>query len=228
LGSIFVTWLQKGGILAVLFLMLISMLNFSTHITRSGNEESSFVEIRQHLSEICGVMISDAARIAAVQKIIRIINDYNSKLDESLKYQIANEIYEMTLRYNNLDIDLICATITHESAKTWRPDVVSPAGALGLMQIMPYVGRSLSEIEGIEWTTPEAVLFDPIYNIRLGCRYLSSLINLYHLDGGLAAYNGGAYRAAKWLKSGRNNSILASETRGYVPAILELYGSFRN
>jgi soluble lytic murein transglycosylase len=204
------------------------MLNFSTHITRSGNEESSFVEIRQHLSEICGVMISDAARIAAVQKIIRIINDYNSKLDESLKYQIANEIYEMTLRYNNLDIDLICATITHESAKTWRPDVVSPAGALGLMQIMPYVGRSLSEIEGIEWTTPEAVLFDPIYNIRLGCRYLSSLINLYHLDGGLAAYNGGAYRAAKWLKSGRNNSILASETRGYVPAILELYGSFRN
>jgi soluble lytic murein transglycosylase-like protein len=54
------------------------------------------------------------------------------------------------------------------------------------------------------------------------------LIENYHLDGGLAAYNGGEYRAAKWLKSGRKNSVLAMETRGYVPAILKLYDNFRN
>lgn len=226
--SIIVTWLKKGIIIAVLIVMVFSMLNFSTHVIRPDDEVNSYAEIRKNLLEICGVMISDTARHNAVSKIFRIIDTYNERMDEKLKYQIANEIYEMSLKYDNLDIDLICATITHESALTWRPNVVSPAGAMGLMQIMPYVGRLLSKEEGIEWTTTEDILHDPIYNIRLGCRYLSSLIEIYHLDGGLAAYNGGEYRAARWLKSGRNNKMLASETRGYIPAILKLYDNFRN
>ena len=204
------------------------MLNLSTHDIRRDFEENRFVEIRHHLSEICGVVISDSARASAVVKVTRIIDTYNERLDQNLKYQIANEIYEMSLKYDNLDIDLICATITHESALTWRANVISPAGAMGLMQIMPYMGRVLSKEEGIEWSNADEVLNNPVYNIRLGCRYLSSLIDNYHLDGGLAAYNGGEYRAAKWLKSGRNNTMLAMETRGYVPAILRLYDTFRN
>ena len=32
----------------------------------------------------------------------------------------------MEVKYENLNVDLICATITHESARTWDPKVVSP------------------------------------------------------------------------------------------------------
>jgi len=101
------------------------------------------------------------------------------------------------------------------------------AGAMGLMQIMPTTGMFLCDYEGIQWTTPEDILFNPIYNVRLGCRYLSSLIHAYEVDGGLAAYNGGEKRAAMWLRSNRQNDILWEETRGYVPAVLKLYKKFR-
>ncbi|MDZ7344543.1 MAG: transglycosylase SLT domain-containing protein, partial [candidate division KSB1 bacterium] len=86
----------------------------------------------------------------------------------------------------------------------------------------------LAAEENIPWTTPEEILYDPILNIRLGCRYLSNLIALYELDGGLAAYNGGEKRAAMWLASGRDDRILWAETRGYIPAVLKLYEQFQN
>jgi len=133
----------------------------------------------------------------------------------------------MTRKYSNLDVDFICATITHESAKSWEPQIVSKAGALGLMQIMPTTGAFLAVQEGIEWTTSEQVLQDPILNIRLGCRYLSQLVTMYQQDGGLAAYNGGPKRAEIWLASNRDQNTLVAETRNYVPAILKLYDQFR-
>jgi hypothetical protein len=117
--------------------MFISMLNFSSHVNRSDSDESTFVSIRQNISAFSGVMISDVARANALAKIVGIIEIYNEKMSAQQKRRIANEIYEMSLKYENLDIDLICATITHESALTWRPNVVSPVGAVGLMQIMP-------------------------------------------------------------------------------------------
>lgn len=137
MDSIIATWLKKGSILAVLVLMFISMLNFSSHVNRSDSDESTFVSIRQNISAFSGVMISDVARANALAKIVGIIEIYNEKMSAQQKRRIANEIYEMSLKYENLDIDLICATITHESALTWRPNVVSPVGAVGLMQIMP-------------------------------------------------------------------------------------------
>lgn len=146
----------------------------------------------------------------------------------------ANEIYEMTLKYDNLDIDLISATITHESAGTWSPTIVSPAGAMGLMQIMPATGQYLTIHEGIEWTTKKDILFNPITNIRLGSRYLSMLMAKYSLnmnredsiEAALAAYNGGERRVAYWLKRKRNYRYLYKETQKYIPRVLGLYDKF--
>ena len=161
------------------------------------------------------------------QKIVTIMNWYNKKMPAEIKQAIADEILEMTLRYSNLDVDLICATITHESARSWNPKVVSKAGAMGLMQIMPRTGKWLAKSEGVEWTSTEAVLFDPIHNIRLGTRYLSKLINTYDLEGGLAAYNGGWKRAKKWLANDKADGILWAETRSYIPHVLKLYDKYR-
>ena len=162
------------------------------------------------------------------KKIVTIMNRFNKEMPPAMKQAIANEILEMTLRYSNLDVDLICATITHESARSWNPKVVSKAGAMGLMQIMPRTGKWLARFEGVEWTSTEAVLFDPIYNIRLGTRYLSKLIKTYDLEGGLAAYNGGWKRAKKWLANDKADGILWAETRSYIPNVLKLYDEYRS
>ncbi|MFZ5515091.1 MAG: lytic transglycosylase domain-containing protein [Candidatus Zhuqueibacterota bacterium] len=186
--------------------------------------------IENHLASVQNALNIESVRQYKIQRIIKIIDQYNRTITPDEKYEIADEIFKMSLKYDNLNVDLICATITHESALTWRKDVVSPVGALGLMQIMPKTGELLAIQEGIEWTTPEEILFNPILNIRMGCRYLSNLIHLYEIDGGLAAYNGGEKRAALWLKN-RNNktdwALLWEETRSYVPAVLKLYEKFQ-
>jgi soluble lytic murein transglycosylase len=152
---------------------------------------------------------------------------YNPEMPSNERYDIANEIYNMSVKYRNLDVDLICATITHESAGTWDAEIVSTAGAMGLMQIMPATGMFVAYYESITWKSPEEILFDPIYNIHIGCRYLSTQIDYYDVDGGLAAYNGGAKWASLWVDSGRDDDVLPEETRQYLPAVMALYNEFQ-
>ena len=73
------------------------------------------------------------------------------------KYEIADEIIKMTTKYDNLSVDLICATITHESAGTWNPEIKSPAGAKGLMQIMPATGMFVAAYEDISWSSSDII-----------------------------------------------------------------------
>jgi soluble lytic murein transglycosylase len=221
--------LLKDGFLALLAIVLfVSIVSFSQNEINSDRINLKYTQFEYTLRNLKGATKTHSARQASIGKITKIIDQYNQSLSPDKKYQIANEIYSMSIKYDNLDIDLICATITHESAFTWQPDIKSPAGAIGLMQILPSTGILLSKLEGITWTTEEEILNNPIYNIKLGSRYLSMLIKMYHLDGGLAAYNGGERRAAKWLASGRDDEVLFEETRKYVPAILKLYDTFKN
>jgi hypothetical protein len=169
----------------------------------------------------------DSARQKSVRKVVAIIHQFNPAMNPRLRFTLANEIYEMTRKYPNLDVDLICATITHETGRTWNPRAVSCAGAFGLMQIMPATGLELAREEGLDWKSAEQILFDPVQNIRLGCRYLSSLVEAYNVDGGLAAYNGGKKRAQQWVSKGRVDGILHQETANYVPAILKIYDQYR-
>ncbi len=185
-------------------------------------------ELERSLQTLKAAINVDSVRQYNIQKVINIINRHNPDMPSDLKYQIANEIYEMSIKYANLDVDLICATITHESNHTWDPKIVSRAGAMGLMQIMPTTGMYVSQLEGIPWTTPEEVLFNPIYNIRIGSRYLSSMISIYDVDGGLAAYNGGERIASLWIKNDRDDNVLWAETRKYIPSVLKLYEQYQN
>ena len=76
---------------------------------------------------------------------------------------------------------LVIAVISVESG--FRPRAVSPAGARGLMQLMPYTARRV----GIE----ERHLFDPAQNILAGVRVLAVLLRHYEGDviAALVAYN---------------------------------------
>lgn len=184
-------------------------------------------KLSQEVVDLRSAMNIDSVRQFHIQKILSIIRKHNPNLATAEMYDIASEVYEMSKKYTNLNVDLLCAVITHESGLTWDPQVVSKAGAMGLMQIMPVTGFFLSEYERIPWTSSEDIIFDPIYNIRMGSRYLSMLIERYDLEGGLAAYNGGEKQAALWLENGKDDQYLWSETRSYIPAIQKLYDAYQ-
>jgi len=162
----------------------------------------------------------------SLNKVRLIISRYNSSMPADQKEEIVRTVHQMSVKYAHLNIDLICATITHESARTWSPFATSRVGAMGLMQIMPATGAFLAAEEGLEWSSAENILYNPVHNIRLGCRYLNALVGMYEQEGGLAAYNGGARRVEMWLAANRNNKVLYAETRKYVPAVLKLYHQF--
>ncbi len=116
----------------------------------------------------------------------------------------------------------------------FQPDVVSPVGARGLMQIMPNTGRQVARLAGEENFDVDQ-LFDPQVNIRLGVRYLSRLSRLF--QGSLplmaAAYNAGPHRVEGWLSSFGSlemdefiEHIPFLETRNYVKRVLGHYGVY--
>ena len=100
----------------------------------------------------------------------------------------------------------IWAVMDQESRRD--PTAVSPAGAMGLMQIMPATWRALRARYGLG-TDP----FDPRDNILAGAAYLREMLDRYGPVGMLAAYNAGPGRYEQWLRTGR---ALPAETRDYV------------
>ena len=214
-------------LVGVIFVLFVSMAGFTMKFVELDRNQKKIQDLERSLMELKAAMNIDSVRQYNIKKIMRIIDQYNKSMPSSTKYDIADEIYRLSLKYSNLNVDLLCAMVTHESAKTWDPMITSQAGAMGLMQIMPVTGVFLAAEEGITWTSAEDILYDPIYNLRLGARYLSSLIEMYGLEGGLAAYNGGERRAALWLANNKAQGILYQETQDYVPSILKLYQTYQ-
>jgi soluble lytic murein transglycosylase len=128
---------------------------------------------------------------------------------------------------------LTYAIIRQESQ--FEPDVVSSAGARGLMQLMPATARAVAKAENTLAGHTDAKLFEPAYNIRLGRSYLASLVDDF---GGsyvlaIASYNAGPGRAREWMRSFGDprqpnvdvvdwiEMIPFEETRGYVQRVME-------
>jgi soluble lytic murein transglycosylase len=134
---------------------------------------------------------------------------------------------------HRLDPALVAALIRQESS--FEPRATSRAGARGLMQIMPAVGRQLAAGEDYHMWDAE-LLYQPDVSLELGTTHLAGLLSGYaHVSHALAAYNAGSSRAKRWLeKAGTDDPevfverIPFRETRDYVRIILrnrELYRS---
>ncbi|MGP9631627.1 transglycosylase SLT domain-containing protein [Halomonas sp. AOP43-A1-21] len=128
-------------------------------------------------------------------------------------------------RQTGVDPYLLMAITRRESA--YNPEALSPAGARGLMQLMPGTASLVSRQLGINDPGPYGVL-DPELNIRLGSTYLRDKLNRYQGNrlAAAAAYNAGPGRVDQWLGNGMESfdlfveSIPFRETRDYVQAVL--------
>lgn len=119
-----------------------------------------------------------------------------------------------------VDAELLKAVITVESG--FKPTRVSPAGAIGLMQITPQTGdRYGSKAERAAAPASERLL-DPRINVLTGARMLADLIRRFGgIDAALAAWNAGEGR----VRRAGNKVPDIAETRAHVHLVLELYWS---
>ncbi len=96
------------------------------------------------------------------------------------------------------------------------PRATSPAGAIGLMQIMPATYAELALRHGLGGDA-----YAPRDNLLAGAAYLRALVDRFGAVGAFAAYNAGPARYALALSGGRP---LPAETRAYVRRIHQRLG----
>ena len=138
---------------------------------------------------------------------------------------------------NALDPYLVASLIRQESE--FNPNAVSNKNALGLMQLLPQVGKGVAKQERIRHFTATK-LFTPTINLQLGTKYFRSMVDQFGgFEYALAAYNAGDYRVRDWQADGKYRdiqefveSIPFTQTREYVQAIMrnanvyrQLYGT---
>lgn len=134
--------------------------------------------------------------------------------------------------------ELVLSIARRESE--FNPEVVSGAGARGLMQVMPGTAQDVARALGIGYSR-ERLTSDPAYNVRLGSAYLKGLIDEFGANPLLVAagYNAGPGRPRAWVAARGNpqqegidavdwiEMIPFDETRNYVMRVAESLPVYR-
>jgi soluble lytic murein transglycosylase len=132
---------------------------------------------------------------------------------------------------NGLSEGLIFGLMRAESG--FSPAIKSPAGAIGLMQLMPATAKEVAREKGNFDPQRLAV---PEYNIKLGTRHFRDLLKDYNGEViySIAAYNAGAAAVDRWRKGSKGvemdvfiESIPYQETRDYVKKVYASAATYR-
>jgi soluble lytic murein transglycosylase-like protein len=125
---------------------------------------------------------------------------------EILRY---SKMVDSACRANGVDGALVHALIRAESS--YNPNAVSPAGASGLMQLMPETAKRYGVRD----------IFDPAQNINGGVKHLKELLVLFEndIELAIAAYNAGPNAV---IRAG-NRIPAYPQTAAYVPRVIEYY-----
>ncbi len=108
-----------------------------------------------------------------------------------------------------LERDLVHAVVLAESA--YNAHAVSPAGAVGVMQVMPATAAGY----GVHSV---AALFDPDTNVRVGTRHLKKLVSRYGIGKAVMAYNAGEGALQR-----QGGFVRYPETQRYTHTVLSNY-----
>ncbi len=175
---------------------------------------------------------------------LKSIPSLKDRVDDSMLYPLAfiESVEDAAMKYE-IDPFLLLAIMREESR--YNPEAISPAGAIGLLQIMPYTARKLlkealvapvvAEVKVEEGNSQvnDIGLMDSQLNIQLGARYLKGLLQRYReIPYVVAAYNAGERAVDSWLKNNYSSidefieDIPYGETINYVKRVLTTYDRY--
>ena len=153
---------------------------------------------------------------------------------KQINYPIVHSHYVWSLaKQYNLDPFLIHAILRAES--TYREFIVSWAGAIGYVQVMPKTGAKVAHLLNEETYSPTD-LENPKINLRYGSFYFSRLMERFDQSYPFAvgSYNGGPHNMSRWYKNLKGyvemdefvEHISFDETRRYIKKVCGYYDQY--
>lgn len=168
-----------------------------------------------------------AARAGWHDRSIAALNSAGNRQAYSWRFPMAEKGKVMALSdHYQVPPALVYGLMRAESAM--QNDALSPAGARGLLQLMPTTAEAVAGRNGLAFNG-RADLMEPAVNIPLGIAHLAELQKRYQGDWVrvAAAYNAGINAVARWLDTRPHSepdvwmeTMPFFETRDYVPRVL--------
>lgn len=145
--------------------------------------------------------------------VLSVLTSYRTGVTAEQERLAAKTLFAVA-EEQGVDPFLVLGVIRVESS-VWT-HARSSCDARGLMQIRPFVGKALAREAGIPWRGPDD-LHDPVLNIRLGVRYLATLIGRYggDVEKALLAYSMGPARLDDFLRRGKRPRLEYAVTARY-------------
>jgi soluble lytic murein transglycosylase len=157
----------------------------------------------QKLEDRVVALERENAELTKKLEILNVVEEHQRGFSRAEISRIVEVIDQESERFG-IDPLLILAVILTESE--FKRFQVSEKGAMGLMQIRPFVGKDLALRRGIDWNDDQG-LFDPELNVKLGTTYLFELILEFNdLTHALTAYAHGQTLLRRHLELGQPTS----------------------
>ena len=175
-------------------------------------------QLQSQKSQLAQAMAALGSQIASIASQIQaLVGQYNQgALSRQALFNAMLPLVRPIAAQYNLSPALVIAVITEESGG--NAAIVSSAGAVGLMQLMPATAVFISQYTGINPND----LTNPQTNLIAGCWYLSDMLRLFNqnLSLALSAYNAGPGSVEN------NGDQVVPGTWGYVNNIEALYNLY--
>ena len=177
------------------------------------------------LHEITETNRSRSHQILVGTKIVQAVR---KGIDAKDAANLARIIFDESEFNSTVEYSFLLAIIEAESK--FNVNALSPAGAVGLGQLMPRTAESVARHCGMRFEAN--LLTDPRYNVKLSVHYLSRLYKQFpNYILVAAAYNGGpggAIKYRQWMEGEIAKDSVHRETVAYVEKVMERYNVYRD
>ena len=204
-------------ILAAVFLLLVAAAGQLPSPSGPDRPQAQQVANKSETMPAVALLQGEHCSLADFDQLTHNIRSLRRGMSARKATELAKYIWQAGARFN-CDPKLVAALIQVESSFFSRAR--SHKGAMGLMQLRPFVARDLAHRLETSWNGPQ-VLHDPETNILMGTYYLATLIRDFpDLATALAAYNCGPTYVRRCLRHGQR---LPTK---YSVKVMSLYQTF--